>query len=107
MRVPLVDQAVRRVPWLRRLPVAKLLLLGEVVLLAHDHLVQLEPQERRRILHLVRTGHGRLGNLTPSEREELRELVGKAEPRLFAGELADKFSPVKLPRRIVRGRGRQ
>jgi hypothetical protein len=29
--------------------------------------------------------------------------VAKAEPRLFAGQVADKLSPVPLPRRLVRG----
>lgn len=104
MASKLVERATSRVPGLRRLPVAKLLVLGEIVLLAHDHVVQLEPHERRRILHLVRVGHGRPRNLSPSERNELRDLLAKVEPRLLAGEVADKLSPVKLPGRIVRGR---
>jgi hypothetical protein len=32
--------------------------------------------------------------------------VAKAEPRLFAGLVADKLSPVKLPKRVVRGKAR-
>lgn len=89
---------------LRRLPVAKLLVLGEILVLAHEHIDRLEPHERRRVLDLVRIGRGRPRNLTASQREELRELVAKADPRLFAGEVADKLSPVKLPKRVVRGK---
>jgi hypothetical protein len=29
--------------------------------------------------------------------------VAKAEPRLFVGSVADKLSPVPLPRRLVQG----
>jgi hypothetical protein len=79
------------------------LALAEVALIARDHVTRLEPQERRRLLHLVRIGRGRPQRLTDSEREELRQLVAKAEPRLFVGEVAEKLSPVKLPQRVVRG----
>jgi hypothetical protein len=84
--------------------VAKLLAVAEIALLAHDHVTRLEPYERRRLLHLLRIGRGRPRNLTPAERDELHELVAKAEPRLFAGLVADKLSPVKLPQRVVRGK---
>ncbi|TMM00334.1 MAG: hypothetical protein E6G05_11405 [Actinobacteria bacterium] len=67
-------------------------------------MARLEPQERRRILQLVRIGRGRPQRLSEAQREELRELLAKAEPRLFVGEVAEKLSPVKLPGRIVRGR---
>lgn len=89
---------------LRKLHVAKLLMLAEVLMLAHDHYARLEPHERRRVLVLVRIGHGRPSRLSAADRDELRELVAKAEPRLFAGTVADKLSPVKLPRRLVQGR---
>jgi hypothetical protein len=55
---------------------------------------------------LLRTGHGRLRNLSAAERAELNLLVAKADPRLFAGLVADKLSPVKLPKRVVRGKRR-
>jgi hypothetical protein len=64
---------------------------------------RLEPPERRRLIHLVRIGRGRPQRLSERQREELRRLVAKAEPRLFAGEVAEKLSPFKLPQRIVRG----
>lgn len=93
----------RKVPGLRRIPILKVLALGEIALIAHDHVARLEPQERRRLLHLVRIGRGRPQRLSERQREELRQLVAKAEPRLFAGEVADRLSPVKLPKRVVRG----
>lgn len=89
---------------MRHIPVVRLLALAEVALIAQDHVARLDPQERRRILQLVRIGRGRPSRLTNAQREELRELVAKAEPRLFVGEVAEKLSPVKLPQRIVRGR---
>lgn len=97
---------VARVPGLRRLPVLKLVALGEIVLLARSHLRQLEPAERRRLVELLRTARGRPRNLSQRERDELAQLVAKAEPRLFAGAVADKLSPVPLPSRFVRGRSR-
>jgi hypothetical protein len=69
-------------------------------------MTRLEPQERRRLVGLLRAGRGRPRNLSPAERDELHELVAKAEPRLFAGLVADKLSPVKLPKRVVRGKAR-
>jgi hypothetical protein len=54
-----LDRATRRVPGLRRLPMLKLLALAEVLLIAQQHLEQLTPAERRRVVQLVRRGHGR------------------------------------------------
>ena len=96
-----------RVPGLRRLPVFKLLAIGEIALLARTHAVRLEPAERRRLIELVRKGRGRTGRLSEQERDELRDLVARTEPRLFAGLAADKLSPLPLPRRIVEGKRRR
>lgn len=96
-----------RVPGLRRLPVLKLLAVGEIALLARSHVQRLEPGEGRRLVELLRTGRGRSRNLSPDERDELERLVAKTEPRLFAGLAADKLSPVRLPRRVVQGRRRR
>jgi hypothetical protein len=93
-----------RVPGLRRLPVLKLLAIGEIVLLARQHVDKLEPHERRRVIELLRLGGGRPSRLSNAQRRELSALVEKAEPRLFAGAAADKLSPVPLPRRLVRGK---
>lgn len=104
MAPKLIARATRLVPGLRRLPVAKLLALGEIVVLTRDHVTRLEPHERRRVLELVRIGRGRPSNLTARQRAELQMLVAKADPRLFAGLVADKLSPVKLPKRVVKGK---
>ena len=93
----------RTVPGLRHIPIVRVLAIAEIALVAQDHVTKLDPQERRRVLELVRIGRGRPSHLSEAEREELRRLVAKAEPRLFVGEVAEKLSPVKLPRRIVRG----
>jgi hypothetical protein len=99
-----IARGVQRIPGLRQVPVAWLLVAGEVVLLARDHIERLEPRERRRVVELLRKGRGRPGNLTQRERDELTKLVMKAEPRLFAGLVAQKLAPVPLPKRMVRGR---
>jgi hypothetical protein len=92
-----------RIPGLKRLPVLKLLAIGEIALLARSHIAKLTPEERRRLIALLRSGRGRGANLPRDERDELAALVAKAEPRLFAGLAADKLSPVPLPRRITHG----
>ena len=77
-----------------------LLLAGEVVLLARNHIERLEPRERRRLVVLMREAHGRPRNLSERQRQELQELIAKAEPKLFAQEAAAKLSPVPLPKRL-------
>jgi hypothetical protein len=107
MRSPLLnfaaERAAKRIPYLRRLPVARLLALGEVVLLAKAHAELLTPAERRRLVLLLREARGRPGRLNPAQRNELEALIAKAQPRLFVGEAAQRLSPVPLPKRIVRG----
>ncbi len=98
-----VARAATRVPGIRRIPVLKLISIAEVGMLARDHLMRLTPAERRRLIGLVRIARGRPSRLRNSQREELAELVAKLEPRLLAGEAADKLSPVPLPKRILRG----
>ena len=91
---------------MRRLPILKLVAIGEIALLARSHVRRLDAADRRRLVALLRAARGRPANLGAQEREELARLVAKAEPRLFAGLVADRLSPVPLPRRIVRGRRR-
>jgi hypothetical protein len=86
------------------IPLARLVVAGKIVLLAREHWLRLEPPERRRLLTLVRRGHGRPRNLPPWERAELAFLINKADPWLFARLVAHRFSPVPLPSRLVRGR---
>ena len=95
-----------RIPGVRRLPVVKLLAIGEIALLARSHISRLDADERRRLIELLREGRGNPRRLDVAEREELQQLVAKTEPRLFAGLAADKLSPVPLPRRLVHGRKR-
>ncbi len=82
----------------RVIPMARLLAAAQVVMLARRHWHRLEPQERRRLLTLVRVARGRRGRLTAGERLELARLIAKADPKLFAGLVVQKFSPVPLPR---------
>jgi hypothetical protein len=100
----IVERVTRRIPGLRQIPIVRLIALAEIVVIARDHVDRLEPQERRRIVELLRIGRGRPQKLSPEERDELHDLVAKAEPRLFAGEVAQQLSPVRLPNRVVRGR---
>jgi hypothetical protein len=84
----------------KAVPLARLLTAAQVVMMARSHWHRLETYERRRVLYLVRRGRG----LSIAERAELARLVAKADARLFAGLVAQRFSPVPLPRRIVRGK---
>lgn len=88
----------------KAIPLAKLLAAAQVVMLARRHWHRLEPHERRRLLALVRQGRGRSRNLSQRDRAELGRLIAKADPRLFAGLVAQRFSPVPLPRWVVRGK---
>jgi hypothetical protein len=101
MANPLLTHAAagvaRRVPYLRKLPILRLLLLGELVLLAKEHYDKLTPRERRRLVALLRQGNLRPSNLSSRQREELATIVAKAEPRVFVGAAAQRLSPVPLP----------
>lgn len=90
----------RRLPGLRRLPMLRLLMLADVVLLARDHIERLTPAERRRLVVLVREARGRRQNLSARERDELERLIAKAEPKAFASEAVEKLSPVPIPGRF-------
>jgi hypothetical protein len=85
---------IKRIPGLRHLPAARLIVLAEVAMLAGQHVGRLSPGERRRVLELVRRGRGRTSRLSQRERAELAMLVAKAEPKLFAKSVAKKFSPI-------------
>jgi hypothetical protein len=103
MRNNLIARTAAHIPGLRRIPVFKLLVVAEVAMLARQHFIRLDAQERHRLFDLVQISRGRSGNLTSREREELAALVAKMEPRLFAGLVADRLSPLPLPRRFVHG----
>jgi hypothetical protein len=96
------ERASRRIPYLRRLPVARLIVLGEVVLLAKAHFELLTPAERRRLVLLLREARGRPSRLAPARRAELEWLIDKAQPRALLREAARRISPVPLGRRDER-----
>lgn len=88
----------------KAIPLARLVVAGKIVLLARQHWHRLEPAERRRLISLVRRGHGRPRNLSDEDRTELARLIRKADPWLFTQLVAQRFSPVPIPSRLLRGR---
>ncbi len=76
-----INHVSHRIPGLRRIPAATLIEIAEVVLLAREHLRRLEPDERRRVVALIRAGRGRRRNMSERERDELAALVAKAVRR--------------------------
>jgi hypothetical protein len=92
-----------RVPGLRRVPLVQLLSAAEIVLLTRDHVMRLTPDERRRLVTLVRVGRGRRARLSEAQRTELEQILAKFAPRLLVGEAVSKLSPVPLPRRLTHG----
>ena len=91
-----------RVPGMRRLPWLQIIVVGQVVLLAREHLERLTPWERHRIVLLVRKCHGRVDHLPAEERRELGALISKIEPRLFATTAVRTLSPLPLPGKLKR-----
>jgi hypothetical protein len=89
-----VFKTIRKLPWFRVVAVA------QTALLAREHLRALSPDERHRMLDLVR----RVNRLSPAERDELRRLVMTLEPRAFAARTASRFSMIPLPRWLLAGR---
>jgi len=82
----------------RAIPFFRLLAIAQTVLLVRRHVRMLDAGDRRRLAELVRRGRG----MTPAEREELRGVLAKLEPRVFAATAADAFSPVHVPRWVKR-----
>jgi hypothetical protein len=87
-------RAAERLPGLRRLPLARLVIVAELAILAKAHLDRLKPAERRRLLVLLRDARGMPKNLSDRDRREFEKLVAKLEPKMFANTAVDKFSPV-------------
>lgn len=97
-----------RSPWVKRVsrgvPVARLLLVAEVGILARRHLIKLDPAQRRRLLTLLVRARGRPRSLTAAERREFLYLAARLEPRLLFGAAVTRLSPVPLPKRLLYGR---
>jgi hypothetical protein len=87
----------------RRMPFFKLLAVGQTVLLARRHLLQLDGDDRRRLRELMMRGKA----MNAAERDELRRLLSKLEPTSFAFATADAFSPIPIPGRRWRQRRRR
>jgi hypothetical protein len=90
------NRTLGRAGALRRLPIARLLALAEIAMLAREHVGKLQPHERQRIRELVVRGRGRPSNLTQRERSELAMLLAKTDPKLFARTALRKLSPIKM-----------
>jgi len=88
----------------RGVPVARLLLAGEVAVMAGRHVARLDPGERRRLASLLGAAARHPTSLGPAEREELARLVARMEPRLFVGSAVRRVSPVPLPPRLLFGK---
>jgi hypothetical protein len=97
-----------RSAWVKRLshgvPVARVLLVAQLAILARRHLSKLGPVQRRRLFALLLRTRGRPHSLPASERRELLYLLAKLEPRLFFGTAVRRISPVPLPKRLLYGR---
>jgi hypothetical protein len=95
-------------PWVKRLsrgvPVARLLLVTEVAILAQRHLSRLDRHQRRRLFTLLVRSRGWLRSLTAAERIEFLYLLGGLEPRLLLGTSVRRLSPVPVPKRLLYGR---
>jgi len=85
----------------RNIPIARLLLAGEVAVIVGRHLARLDRRERRRLIALLAEGARRRGDLGAREREELRQLVAKLEPQLLLVSAVRRLSPVPVPRRLL------
>jgi len=82
---------------LKKMPLFRLIAIAKTTLLARRHLRRLDPDDRHRLLELVRKGR----RMRPGERDELRTILAKLGPREFAYATADAFSPFPLPRRLA------
>lgn len=96
MANPLITRTLGRAGALRKVPVARLVAVAEVIVLAREHFNRLEPHERHRLVELVRHGHGRPTNLSAKERKELGSLLAKIEPRAFVQVAVAKVTGVPM-----------
>ncbi len=87
----------------KAVPLARLIVVGEMAVLAGRHLAKLRPDERARLLTLLRKARGRPSTLGEDEHEELLVLVARIEPQAFLGTAAQRLSPVPVPRRLIEG----
>jgi hypothetical protein len=87
-------RAARRLPLVKRIPLAWMVIAAELAMLAKTHYERLSQPERRRLVILMREAKGQPRNMSASDHDEFERLVSKLEPKLFAQAAAEKFSPV-------------
>jgi hypothetical protein len=87
----------------RTIPLAPLLLAGEMTMIATRHIAKLDGSQRRRLVSLLGKARGLPGNLTEEERREVLALLAVLEPRLFLGSAVRTISPLPVPKRILYG----
>jgi hypothetical protein len=97
----LLPGSIRRAA--KAFPLARMLLIGELAVLAGRHIARLDAGERSRLLFLLRKGRGRPGALDDGERAELFELIARVDPQAFVGTAALRISPVPVPGWAVQG----
>jgi hypothetical protein len=98
----LTDRLLKRVA--HGVPVARLLLAGEVAMMAGRHVRHLTAAERRRLAAILAAAARHPRSLSRSDQVELAALVAKLEPRLFVGSAVRRVSPVPIPARLLYGR---
>ncbi len=97
----MAGRAAERVPGLRMLPVVRLIMAAEVLVLGKHHFDRITPEERGQVIRLVAKAKGRPKNLSEQEQLELTKIVEKLEPRLFLAEATDRISPVGVPSPVL------
>jgi hypothetical protein len=93
-------RAAQRLPIIKRVPLAWMIIAAEVAMLAKNHYEHLNPPERRRLVVLLKDAKLQPRNMSRRDRNEFERLVAKLEPTLFARSAVEKFSPVP-PRKSV------
>ncbi len=101
LRSAIVSSPLKRLK--HGVPLAWVLLAGEVTLSAAKHVSRLDGAQRRRLIVLARKSGGRPGSLSEKEREELAALLADLEPRVFLGSTLKRLSPMPLPKRLLYG----
>ncbi len=94
-------RVAQRVPGLKMLPVVRLVMAAEVLLIGKHHLDRLSPAERGQLISLVAKARGRPKKLSGEEQAALNAIVQKLEPRLFLAEATDRISPVGVPTPVL------
>jgi hypothetical protein len=89
----------------RRVPLLKWLAAAEILMLSYRHLRRLDRAEQRQLRELVARGVT-ARRLDSRERRQVKVLVSRMQPRVFVGEAADVLSPLPLPERLRTGRRR-